>query len=344
MKILAIDTSCDETAVAVTEGKKIIANVIWSQIALHKEWGGVVPSIAKRAHQEKLDKTINKALVQSKIKQADAVAVTIGPGLAIALEVGIIKAKELANKWGVPLIGVNHIEGHLLSPLSRIGEKGQEIAFPAWGLVVSGGHTELVYIEEVGKYKTLATTQDDALGEALDKAARVLGLGYPGGAFLEKQAEKGNVIAYPLPLPMKGREHLGKFSYSGIKTAMWQLVEKIKREEGLGRKQIEDLAASFQDTAFKHLIRVVKKTIEGSNFEANSILVGGGVIANKRLRRELRKLGKELGLKVYFPLNRRLCGDNAGMIGLVAGFKMIRSEVFYESDFQNVDRIPRMRV
>jgi len=345
MKILAIDTSCDETAVAVTEGTKIISNVVWSQIALHKKWGGVVPNIAKRAHQEKLDEIIVKAIRKAGNEKPEAIAVTIGPGLAIALEVGIIKAKELAIKWRIPLIAINHTEGHLLSPLSVAGKRKQIAEFPAWGLVVSGGHTELVYIKKVGDYRIMATTQDDALGEALDKAARMLGLGYPGGAFLEKLATKGNANRYPLPLPMKGKENQNSFSYSGIKTAMWQLVEKIKKESGeLKRKQIEDLTASFQTTAFRHLTRVTKKSIENSNLEAKSLLVGGGVIANKQLRKELRRTGKELGLGVYFPTSRKLCGDNAGMIGVVARYKIKRGELITEKDFEKVDRIPRMKV
>jgi N6-L-threonylcarbamoyladenine synthase len=345
MKILAIDTSCDETAVAVTEGVRILSNVIWSQIALHEEWGGVVPSIAKRAHQERLDEIIKKALKKAEIEKPEAVAVTIGPGLAIALEVGINKAKELARKWQVPLIAINHTEGHLLSPLLKIGERKQVIIFPAWGLVVSGGHTELVYLEKIGKYKIVASTQDDALGEALDKAARMLGLGYPGGAFLEKLSEKGEPDAYPLPLPMKGKENQNSFSYSGIKTAMWQLVEKIKRDNGdLSKKQIGDLAASFQTMVFRHLTRVTKRSIENSDFEAKSLLVGGGVIANKQLRKELKQMASELGLGIYFPVNKSLCGDNAAMIGVVAGFKADKGELIKEKDLDKVDRMPRMKV
>jgi N6-L-threonylcarbamoyladenine synthase len=345
MKILAIDTSCDETAAAVTEGVIVRSNVIWSQVALHQEWGGVVPSIAKQAHQEKLDEVIKKALQRGKTNKPEAVAVTVGPGLAIALEIGILKAKELASKWEVPIIAVNHVEGHLLSPLSMAGERKQEINFPAWGIVVSGGHTELVFIKEIGDYQIIASMQDDALGEALDKVARMLGLGYPGGAFLEKLAAKGKTDTYPLPLPMRGREDQGKFSYSGIKTAMWQLVEKIKKENGcLNKKQTEDLAASFQKIAFEHLIRVVKKTVEKNNWEAKNLLVGGGVSANKKLRIELRKLGKELNLKVCFPLTKKLCGDNAAMIGVAAGFKAEKGELIAEKDFEKVDRMPRMKV
>src|SRR3990167_2446837 len=225
MTILAIDTSCDETAAAVTRGNQILSNVIWSQALLHAKWGGVVPSLAKRLHGERIGWVVEKAVKSSKlkVKSFDAVAVTVGPGLAIALEVGIAKAKELALKWYKPLIPVNHLEGHILSPLARsqsmIYDLSPVINFPVLGLVISGGHTELVAIEKIGQYKILARTMDDALGEALDKAARMLGLGYPGGAVLEKLAREGNPSVYKLTLPLLGRENQGKFSYSGLKTA-----------------------------------------------------------------------------------------------------------------------------
>lgn len=373
--ILAIDTSCDETSVAVTQGTKIISNVIWSQAMEHAKFGGVMPSLAKRMHEERIDWAIQKALRQSKLlkhqilnsnnqtipknlifqnsKQINAVAVTSGPGLAIALEVGIRKAKELAIELQIPLIEVNHIEGHLLSPLAETNSKLKhqitQIEFPALGLVVSGGHTELVYIEEMGKYKIISTTQDDALGEALDKAARMLGLGYPGGAFLEKLASEGDKKHYPLPLPMAGRENENKFSYSGLKTAMWRLVQKIGSDpstsSGLSASQIKDFASGFQDMAFKHLIRVMKNSIENNNLQASDLLVGGGVSANLELRKRLRTLGKEFGMKVHFPINKKLCGDNAAMIGVAAGLRYsYHLPVFSCQSIDVVDRKPRWKV
>ena len=331
MKILAIETSCDETCAAIVEGTKIWSNVVWSQIDLHKGFGGVVPSIAKRAHEEKIDWVVNKALVTD----VDAVAVTVGPGLAIALEVGIRKAKELASKWNKPLVAVNHIEGHVLSGLTP------EVKFPAMALVVSGGHTELIYAEKIGQYKIVARTMDDALGESLDKAARMLGLGYPGGAMLEKKAEGGNAKAYPLPLPMKGRETERAFSYSGLKTAMWRIVNQLINSSvnQLSEQQIKDLAAGYQDMAFKHVVRVSKKTLE--DFPVKDLLVGGGVAANKELRKRLAEMAEELRFSVWFPA-KGLYGDNAAMVGIAAGYKAEKG--LYEANIDAVDREPRARI
>lgn len=321
MKILSIETSCDETCAAVTEGMKILSNVVYSQIDLHKEFGGVVPSIAKRAHEKKIDWVINKALVTD----IDVVAVTVGPGLAIALEVGIGHAKELAKKLNKPLIAVNHIEGHVLSGLTP------EVKFPAMALVVSGGHTELIWVEKIGQYKIVARTMDDALGEALDKAARMLGLGYPGGAELEKRAALGNPKKYPLPLPMAGKEKNLAFSYSGLKTAFYRLVKD---------QNINDLAASFQEMAFKHLLRVTRATLNAQSSTPNDFLVGGGVAINTKLKEEIKKLSDEVGINVHFP-GKGMYGDNAAMIGVAAGFKAGRGEF---ADPDKVDRLPRWRI
>src|SRR3989339_543283 len=253
MKILSIDTSCDETSVAITEGTKIISNIIWSQASQHASFGGVMPSLAQRLHRERIDWVINRALLNCKlqIENCDRIAVTVGPGLAIALEVGISKAKELALKYNKPIIPINHIEGHLLSPLAN----KSHISLPAFGLVVSGGNTQLILIEKIGKYKVLAQTVDDALGEALDKGARMLGLGYPGGAVLEKVARGGDTKTYTLPVPIAGQEKRQIFTYSGLKTAFSRLV---KSEEPLTKVKIQNLAACFQDIAFIHLVRVLR--------------------------------------------------------------------------------------
>ncbi|MDO8424676.1 MAG: tRNA (adenosine(37)-N6)-threonylcarbamoyltransferase complex transferase subunit TsaD, partial [bacterium] len=315
MKILAIDTSSDETSAAAVEGNIILSNVIWSQASLHAKWGGIFPSLAKRLHGERIDWVIKKAIHDSRltINEIDAVAVTVGPGLAIALEVGIAKAKELALKWHKPLIPVNHLEGHILSSLARsqsmIYDLSSVINFPALALVVSGGHTELVAIEKIGPYQILARTRDDALGEALDKAARMLGLGYPGGAVLEKLAREGNPLVYKLTLPLLGRENQGHFSYSGLKTAFYRLING----KSFTKQEICDLAASFQYIAFEHLIRVISRTISHfnhfSHFDFSDLLVGGGVAANVELRKRLRKLGRKSGFKVHFPCSKKLCTD-----------------------------------
>jgi N6-L-threonylcarbamoyladenine synthase len=340
MKILSVDTSCDETAAAVTEGTKILSNVIWSQASLHAEFGGVMPSLAQREHEKHIDFVIDKAIRTAKIKfqNLDAVAVTVGPGLSIALGVGINKAKELAKNYNKKLIAVNHLEGHLLSPLANGKWKIENGKFPMLGLVISGGNTQLVLIERIGKYKVLAETQDDALGEALDKSARMLGLGYPGGAILEKMARLGNSKKYKLPVPIVGHEDRKIFTYSGLKTAMKRLVES---EKPLTKEKIYNLAACFQDTAFNHLLRVTKLMISNFEFRISDLLVGGGVSANVELRKLLRKLGKESGISVYFPSSNKLYGDNAAMIGVAAYFKAQRGE-FIEID--KIDRNPRAKL
>lgn len=347
MKILAVDTSCDETAAAVTQGTTVLSNVVWSQASLHAKFGGVLPSLAQRAHEEHIDWVVKKALGKHKV---DAVAVTAGPGLAIALGVGIKKARELASVWKKPLLAVNHIEGHVLSPMatSKSGrmEEQESVSIPALGLVVSGKHTELIYVEEIGKYRIIAETVDDALGEALDKAARMLGLGYPGGAILEKLARRGNPKIYPLPLPMAGRENRNEFSYSGLKTAMWRLVKQLggdpSTSSGLAADQIFDLAAAFQNRAFEHLVRVTAQGVRAGGWKSvSNLLVGGGVAANVELRKRLRKLGKELGLEVRFPYSTKLYGDNAAMIGVAAGFRATKDGF---SDLGSVDRRPRWKI
>jgi len=334
MKILAIDTSCDETAVAVVENTTILSNVIWSQIKLHKQYGGVMPSVAKLAHEEHISEVVDLAMTNARCKMSniDAIAVTQGSGLAIALEVGIKKAKELTANINKPLIAVNHIEGHVLSAWT------QNVKFPAMAIVVSGKHTDVIAVEQIGQYQILAETQDDALGEALDKAARMLGLGYPGGAILEKMAKEGSPDHFPLPLPMRGREDEHSFSYSGLKAAMWRLVEQ---EKPLDKQKIYDLAASFQKMAFEHLIRVCKHTLLASPALPKDLLVGGGVIANLELRKRVRSLCKELNMVPHFPTNKKLCGDNAAMIGIAAYFKAQRGEF---ADPNNLDRLPRWRI
>ena len=342
MKILAIETSCDETAAAVVENTSILSSVKFTQTS-HAEFGGVVPSLAKRDHEVKIDEIIQKAIVNCKLKieNLDAIAVTAGPGLAIALEVGISKAKELAIKFNKPLIAVNHIEGHLLSPLASPNFQFSIFNFqkPVLGLIVSGGHTELILIEKIGKYKILAQTLDDALGEALDKAARILDMPYPGGALLEKAAALGNPKKYLLPLPMAGKENRNELSYSGLKAAFARLVSAQKKI--LSTQEINDLAASFQNRAFEHLIRVIKKSIEHFSLSTEYLLVGGGVIANTELRKRLGLMGNDLGIEVHFaPME--LTGDNAAMIGIAASFKFTKKQ--FVTDFDSLDRLPRWRI
>ena len=338
MKILSIDTSCDETSVAITEGTKIISNIIWSQASQHASFGGVMPSLAQRLHRERIDWVINRALLNCKlqIENCDRIAVTVGPGLAIALEVGISKAKELALKYNKPLIPINHIEGHLLSPLAN----KSHISLPAFGLVVSGGNTQLILIEKIGKYKVLAQTVDDALGEALDKGARLLGLGYPGGATLEKFARVGNPKAYSLPVPLLDDKIRNRFSYSGLKTAMFRLVEK---EKPLTKEKIHNLAASFQGVAFKHVENVLSYHINHLPLTINHLLLGGGVANNNQLRKSLRKLLKSYGIILRVPYSKKLCGDNAAMIGIVAYLKNKNTKNI-NAKLEDIDRVPNAKV
>lgn len=274
--ILSIDTSCDETSSAVTRDLIVLSSVVWSQSKIHAKFGGVVPSTARREHERRISWVVKRAIKTANISYSkiDAFSVTVGPGLAIALGVGINFAKDLAMKYKKPLISVNHLEGHVLSPLARVknfqfsnsnfqlktkakniqvpicpsddrGSNLQIPEFPAFGIVVSGGNTLLVYIEKIGKYKVLAQTIDDALGESLDKSARLLGLGYPGGAILEKfarlhnvpfdfaqdkSARQAKINPYTLPIPMLGRESEGQYSYSGLKTAFYRIVEDLKQK------------------------------------------------------------------------------------------------------------------
>jgi N6-L-threonylcarbamoyladenine synthase len=340
MKILAIDTSCDETSAAVTQDLKVLSNIIWSQASAHAKFGGVMPSLAQRMHEERIDFVIQKALSLSKssLSSIDAISVTIGPGLSIALGVGVNKAKELALKYNKKLIAVNHLEGHLLGPLANNKYPLSSIKYPSLGLVISGGNTILVKINKNGDYETIAQTSDDALGEALDKAARMLGLGYPGGAILEKVAREGAEKSFNLPIPIVGHEDRKMFTYSGLKTALMRLVESQKP---LTKEKIQNLAASFQNVAFEHLVRVSRYCITHSNTKFHSFFIGGGVAANVEIRKRLRKMGKENNLDVLFPYSTKLYGDNAAMIGIVACFKAKRKEFI---DTEKIDRNPNLKV
>lgn len=345
--ILAIDTSCDETSAAITKENKIIANKVWSQASLHANFGGVYPSLTKRKHEERIGFVINQALRRAKtdFKKIDAIAVTIGPGLAPALEVGIKKAKEISTKYKKLVFPINHVESHILSPLINKDKKEIKNLFPALGLVVSGGNTQLVLIKKIGDYKTLANTIDDALGEALDKGARALGLGYPGGAVLEKIAKqyKGE-DKNPLPIPLVGKENLGKFSYSGLKTALVRLIEKTKKEKGdITKEDIIRLAYYYQESAFGHIERVVSFIIKNQKTKAKSIFVGGGVAANNNLRKKLRKIAKENQIKILFPPKKSLCTDNAAMIG-VCCFLKIENNTIKPKNPEKIDRVPKLNI
>jgi len=347
MKILAIDTSCDETSVAVTEGRRVISNIIHSQVVIHKQWGGVVPSLAKRAHQEKIDFVIAEALKKAKIKMEDIdyIAVTQGPGLAPALEVGIVKAKELAIKYSKKLVSVNHMEGHLYSPFvqNSKGSPKRDFIFPMLGFLVSGAHTEIILWKDHLEYEVLGETLDDAAGEALDKAARLLlGIGYPGGGAIERlSAEVNNEDRYKFPRPMIKIKSLD-YSFSGLKTSFLYKVRDMNEEEKV--KNMKYLISSFQEAVFDSLLIKLKKAVEQTG--CARIACGGGVIANLYLRKKLRALVKNPPAggagEVLFPSYKYLTGDNAGMIGVVAGYKAEKG--MFIDDFEKLERSPRMRL
>ncbi|MEK7169033.1 MAG: tRNA (adenosine(37)-N6)-threonylcarbamoyltransferase complex transferase subunit TsaD [Patescibacteria group bacterium] len=352
MKILAIDTSCDETAVAVTHNTEILSNCIWSQASLHSSFGGVMPSLAQRQHQERIGFVVDKALSTThglQLTDIDAIAVTIGNGLGIALGVGINKAKELAIKYRKPLIPVSHTEAHLLSSFcvshKLVPNPYSLVPFPAFGLVLSGGTTVLALIKNIGEYEILAETSDDALGEALDKGARLLGLGYPGGAILEKFARTGDPKKYKLPLPLQNDKIKNRFSYSGLKTAFVRLFNEIKDPN---KQDIADLAASFQSVAFDHIEKVLEYqiTVHRSLFTVHGLLFGGGVANNIEIKKRLRKLLKKYNIKLDVPYTKKLNGDNAGMVGVCAYLKLISNhqslDTFY--DYASVDLNPKLKL
>jgi len=279
----------------------------------------------------------------------DAIAVTIGPGLSIALGVGINKAKELAEKYTKPLIPINHVEAHLLSPFANSKLQIANAKLPMLGLVVSGGNTLFVRINKIGDYEILAQTVDDALGEALDKSARMLGLGYPGGAILEKMARLGNPKKFTLPIPLVGQEKRQIFSYSGLKTSFYRLIESNKlRDKNFPSKQdVYDLSATFQNVAFKHLLRVIEyRVLSIKSPKITSFLLGGGVSANIEIRKRLRRLGRKFGFNLHIPYSNKLCGDNAAMIGVAAYLKIKYEKLNLDGfmDYNKIDRNPRLKL
>lgn len=354
--ILAIDTSCDETAAAIVMERKIISNVILSQIEVHKPWGGVVPNLARQEHQKHISQVIDLAIkradsLRKKFKlgkkvswqNIDAIAVTQGPGLAIALEVGLNKAKELAKKYHKPIISVNHMEGHLLAFLG-LNAKGNgplaktKILFPSLGLLVSGGHTQLVLVKNIGDYQLLGETLDDAAGEAFDKVAKMLNLGYPGGPIIEELARTGDPLVFDLPIPMIYKPSLN-FSFSGLKTACLYKLRSIQ-EKKKNKQFYADFSASFQRVLTKSIIIKLKKAIK-MNFP-RQLFLGGGVINNLYLRNEIRKLAYKWQIPVFIPYSKNLISDNAAMIGIAAWYQAQKRQFVKNIDV--LDRQPNLSI
>jgi len=314
MIVLGIETSCDETAAAVVDGGgRILADVVFSQLEEHRPFGGIVPEVAARAHMEIIDSIIAEALREAGLgfDGLDAIAATGGPGLIGGVIVGVMTAKAVALARGLPFIAVNHLEGHALS--ARLVEHDRT-PFPYLLLLVSGGHCQLLAVEGVGRYRRLGTTIDDALGEAFDKTAKMLGLGYPGGPLVEQAATDGDAERFRLPRPMKGRPGCD-FSFSGLKTAVRHAI--LSLPEGPPKAQdISDLCAGFQNAAADALVDRTSNAIDIFTTEhpgARTLVIAGGVAANAALRRKLGRLASDNGFELIAP-DQRLCTDNGAMI------------------------------
>ena len=325
MLVLGIETSCDETAAAlVRDGREILSSVISSQVPVHKRFGGVVPELASREHLDKIVPVVREAFERANLtaKDVDGIAVTAGPGLVGSLLVGVSYAKAMAYALNKPFVGVNHIEGHIYS----VAFENPPIEYPAEALIVSGGHTNIFFIPEPGKYKVLSRTRDDAAGEAFDKVAKLLGLGYPGGPIIERLAREGDPHAVPFSLPRMG-DGLPDFSFSGLKTA----VTKYVRETGLApvenggepSQAIKDLAASFQHTVVQSLVKTMERVAQ-VNYP-RTLIIAGGVACNGKLREVARESAVRLNLPIYFP-SLHLSTDNAAMIAAAGTVKLQAGE------------------
>jgi len=307
MLVLGIETSCDETAAAVLEdGKKLLSNIIADQISLHGKYGGVVPELAGRSHVERIHRVIDQALKQAgvSLQQIDLIAATMGPGLVGSLLVGLNTAKGIAYSCQKPIIGINHLEGHLLAIFLQ-----EDVPFPFLALGVSGGHTDLYRVDGFGKYCLLGRTRDDAAGESFDKVAKMLGLGYPGGPVIEKLARSGNPEAHHFPRAFLGKGSLD-FSFSGLKTAVRSLLEKRQKGEG-PQLSDADVAASFQAAVVDVLVKKILLACEDQGL--TRVVVTGGVAANGALREAVKTAAESNGMQTYFP-KLVFCTDNAAMI------------------------------
>lgn len=331
--IMAVETSCDETAVAVlAEGNELLTNLVSSQIKVHQQFGGVVPEIASRQHLEQVNHLIDLALKEAKLTfpQLAAIAVTYGPGLVGALLVGVSTAKALAYSLNLPLVGVNHMEGHIYA--NWLVHK--KIEFPLVCLIVSGGHTALVEMRGHGQYLLLGQTQDDAAGEAYDKVARAMGLGYPGGPLLDNLAREGRGEAIKLPRAWLGEDNYD-FSFSGLKTAVLNYLNKASLK-GEKVNKIE-LAASFQASVVEVLVEKTVRAAQKRNLQ--TVLLAGGVSANSALREQMQKRCEKEGLKLYYP-PLEFCTDNAAMIACAAHYRYLKGE---RADWY-LNAVPQLRL
>ncbi len=323
MKILSIETSCDETAVALLDITgplekpeiKVLGNTLLSQVPLHEQYGGVFPMLAKREHEKNLPVLLEQTLKQAGSEDVDFIAVTAGPGLEPALWAGITFAEELGKKWQKPVIPTNHMTGHIWSVLYGTDAP---LALPALALLVSGGHTELVLVKDFGDYRILGATLDDAVGEAFDKVARMLGLHYPGGPKISlmagKSRERKAELDFKFPRPMLNSGNLN-FSYSGLKTAV---LYKLKADGREDEEYKEDIARAFEDAAVEVLVEKTRKALADEEGDVKTLIVGGGVASNKHLSAELEKMIGDFPAVTLRMPERSLATDNALMIGIAA--------------------------
>ena len=359
--VLAFDTSCDDTSVSVLKGRKVLSSVVSSQVDIHAQWGGVVPDIARREHEKNIPMVYDEALKKAKvsIEDIDYIVSTYGPGLAIDLEIGLNFAKDLAIRYFKPFIPINHMEGHLLSGLLE-NSKGKALTedvekakkkdndndgikeelFPALGLLISGKHTELIHVEEIGKYKKLGQTLDDAVGEAFDKVGRILNFGYPGGPTLTEFAKKGERGKIEFPVPMKNSNDLN-FSYSGLKTAALYKTKELREEGRKDKEWVYDFCRGFMDAIVESLVIKLESAIQKYG-DVRSVFVGGGVFNSEEILREIGRVVRSYGLNYVYPA-KEYRGDNAAMVGLVGYYKaQLRDYLEAKEEIEKVDRIPRL--
>lgn len=318
-RILAIETSCDDTAAAVIADSRVALSSVIAAQEIHQEFGGVVPELASRAHLDLLGRTVEKALLDAKteLDRVDAIAITRGPGLLGSLLVGVAYAKALALAANKPLVGVNHIEAHMWSAALE----GADLPLPFVGAVLSGGHSEFILAHRFGEYELRGSTRDDAAGEAFDKVAKLLGLGFPGGPIIDRLAKEGDPRAFDLPRAMLNSGDYD-VSFSGLKTAVRRLVGD--RQPPHSPEWLADICASFQAAVTETLITKMSRLAEDTN--ARALVMGGGVACNSRLRAELQSCGERLGIPAYFP-SPKWCTDNAAMIGLVGSWMFDRGMI-----------------
>ncbi|MBC8213930.1 MAG: tRNA (adenosine(37)-N6)-threonylcarbamoyltransferase complex transferase subunit TsaD [Candidatus Marinimicrobia bacterium] len=315
MTVLGIETSCDETSASIIKDGKLLSNVVLTQ-EIHRKYGGVVPEVASREHEHQIISIVDSAMKRASISKTDlnAVAVTYGAGLFGALLVGLNVAKGIAIGLGIPFLGVNHMEGHLFANMID----NPEFDYPFLCLLVSGGHTQIWKVEKFGDYQLVGQTRDDAAGEAFDKGARILGLNYPGGPEIEKNAQNGDTKAFHFTIPkVKASEF--DFSFSGLKTALLYTVRKISDNEL--KDHVPNLCASFQEVIIDTLLDKLEKSIDHTGL--SKIAVAGGVAANQRFRQKAQNLEQKLGVNIYFP-DLKYCTDNAAMIAM-AGYERLKN-------------------